>query len=363
MSFVKVKQFFKNRRRYVILFSVLAVCVLVHIITRLSHSFSDFLNFGLSMHLRAFLSAVNSIFPFSLSETVLLMLPLLLLGTPVYVIFNSDKAEKLLFILCTVLVSIYGLFVMVFAPAYSSTPADKLFGLDDSKATAEDLESSAYILTEEINALADSIDYSYGSFSKMGMDLNELGSKLSESYDALHTEYPFIKNFTTRLKPIALSEALTYTHISGVYAYYTGESNINVNFPDYTLPYTSAHEMAHARGFARENEANFVAFLVCESSEDPYVKYSGKLNMLEYIINALAPENPALAGNILGSLDPRVYSEMVAYSNFFTPYMDSTASEVASAVNDTVLKSQGVAEGEKSYGLVIDLACAYILGK
>ena len=148
-----------------------------------------------------------------------------------------------------------------------------------------------------------------------------------------------------------------------MYTYYTGETNINTNFPDYTIPFTSAHEMAHQRGFAREKEANFVAFLVCEASNDPYIRYSGKLSMLEYILNALYSEESDLYYEIFYLLDIKVRCELVAYSDFFDTYRDSTASEISSAVNDTYLKSQGQTEGEKSYGLVVDLAVAYILGE
>lgn len=363
MSVSRFKSFIKSHVKYLVLFSVFVASVIIHVLTRSSHTFSDLLNLGLSTHIRATLSVINSVVPFSLSEIILVLLPIVLIATPIYSMVKKDSASKVLLVLISILVTLYVLFVLAFAPAYGATPAAKLFMLTDKSAELSELTESAYILADEINGLADEIVFEDGSFSDMDYDLDTLGDKLIESYDKLHTSYPFIKNFHSRLKPILLSKPLTYTHISGVYAYYTGESNINTNFPDYTIPFTSAHEMAHARGFARENEANFVAFLVCENADDPYVRYSGKLSMLEYITNAIYTDDPVLSSKILLSLDRRVLGDIIAYSEFFEEYRDSEASEVASAVNDTVLKSQGVAEGEKSYGLVIDLAVAYILGK
>ena len=194
----------------------------------------------------------------------------------------------------------------------------------------------------------------------MNYDIDELSGKLLKAYDLLESKYPFINNFKSRLKPIALSEPMTYTHISGVYSYYTGESNINTNFPDYTIPFTSAHEMAHQRGFARENEANFVAFLVCCESNDPYIRYSGYLNMYEYVTNALYLASREDYYSSFYSLDIKVRCEMAKYSEFFEQYKDSTASKVSGTLNDNYLKSQGIVEGEKSYGLVVDLAVNYI---
>ena len=117
--------------------------------------------------------------------------------------------------------------------------------------------------------------------------------------------------------------------ILGIYSYFTGESNINVHYPDYGIPFTVAHELAHQRGISRENEANFIAFLVCIRSDSEFVRYSGYINMFEYLASAL------------GSTDREMLRAV--YSDFF---------------NDNYLKAQGT-EGIISYGLVVTLAVAY----
>lgn len=151
---------------------------------------------------------------------------------------------------------------------------------------------------------------------------------------------------------------MSYTHITGVYTFFTGESNINVAFPDYTIPFTAAHELAHQRGIARENEANFVAFLVCSSSEDDYVRYCAYLNMYEYVASALASADPSLYSQVYATLPTAVRAELDAYSRFYEKYRNSAASEVSGAVNNAVLIINGT-EGTKSYGMVVDLAVAY----
>ena len=173
-------------------------------------------------------------------------------------------------------------------------------------------------------------------------------------------KYDFIPRLVSRVKPIALSEALTYTHISGIYTYYTGEANINVNFPDYTIPYTAAHELAHQRGFLPEDEANFVAFLVCCEADDPYIRYSGYLNMYQYLNSALYEADTEVFSAVFMSLDQRVKNEMIAYNAFFEKYRDNKAADISSVINDNYLKFQGESAGEKSYGMVVDLAVAYV---
>jgi hypothetical protein len=151
---------------------------------------------------------------------------------------------------------------------------------------------------------------------------------------------------------------MTYTHISGVYTFFTGEANLNTNGPDYSLVYTTAHELAHQRGIAREGEANFIAFLVCIRCDDPYIKYSGYLNMYEYVTNALYSADYERFSKARALLNTEVKEELSAYNAFFKTYANSTASKVSGTVNNSFLQSQGT-PGTKSYGMVVDLAVAY----
>ena len=148
---------------------------------------------------------------------------------------------------------------------------------------------------------------------------------------------------------------MTYTRTSPAFIrFFTGEANLNTNYPDYILPYTAAHELAHQRGIARENEANFVAFLVCMESDDPYIRYSALMNMYEYVANALYSASSDYYYSAVSYLDIRAKYEMSAYSDFFDKYRDSTAASVTGAINNTYLVLQGT-EGTKSYGMVVDL--------
>jgi len=151
---------------------------------------------------------------------------------------------------------------------------------------------------------------------------------------------------------------MSYTHITGVYTFFTGESNLNVNFPDYTLPYTAAHELAHQRGFAREDEANFIAFLVCDASDDPYIRYSGYVGMYQYVMNALYRADKELYREVYRMGEMSLRLEQVAYGEFFKKYEKSKVGEVSGAINNSYLQSQGTV-GTKSYGMVVDLTVAY----
>ena len=112
---------------------------------------------------------------------------------------------------------------------------------------------------------------------------------------------------------------------------------------------------------AREDEANFVAFLVCMESDDHYIRYSAYLNLYEYVASALYSADPQLYREANAKLSTHVKYEMSAYSEFYEKYRDSVAADVSETVNNTFLTIQGT-EGTKSYGMVVDLAVAYIVG-
>ena len=131
-----------------------------------------------------------------------------------------------------------------------------------------------------------------------------------------------------------------------------------MNFPDYTLPYTAAHELAHQRGIAREDEANFLAFLVCIRSDDAYIRYSAYVNLYEYVSSALYSADREMYKKAASTLPTLARAEQIAYSGFFDKYRHSKASDVSETVNNTFLIMHGT-QGTKSYGMVVDLAVAY----
>ena len=342
------------------------VSLAVFIIMIISPEFSDFYNRYIGSAIRGVLAFVTSPFPFSFAELILILLiPAAVLLMVIAAKHYCDSWAQV-FTFTSRLVAFLVLFGIVyvggFGAGYHTTSLDKKLGLEKSSVSSTDLRQTADILTELVNAEAENIDFGDSDFSVMPYSLKEMNDKLISAYGKACELYSFIPKLYSRVKPVAMSELMSYTHITGVYSFFTGEANINVAFPDYTIPFTAAHELAHQRGIAREDEANFVAFLVCTLSDDSYIRYSGYLNLLEYVTSAYyradTSKDKAEYTALRRSLDEKIRLEQAAYSEFFDKYRDSIASEVSSAVNDTYLQLQGT-PGEISYGMVVDLAVAY----
>lgn len=346
-----------------VFFSLFLLAAIVHLTCLLSEGFADFYNQTGGAFVRAVLAYLTRFLPFSLAETIIIGMPFIVAGL-IYISIKQMKDSDEAGIRCivglfSVLTFMYSVFVLGYGMGYHGASLASKLSLKEKEVSAEELKFTAEALLEEMDSVLDEIAYDGKGVSLMPYSLSEMNSKLNFTYKIMAEKYSFIQNLNSKLKYIVLSEPMTYTHISGVYSYYTGEANLNINFPDYTLPFTAAHELAHQRGIAPENEANFVAFLVCCESDDPYIRYSGYLNMFEYVTNALYMASSDMYYEVMANTDSRAKKEMIAYSEFFDKYRESVASDVSDAVNNTYLKTQGQSAGTASYGMVVDLAVAY----
>lgn len=343
-------------------FALLFAGIIVYFTATLNPSFARFWNRYPGAFLRGALAYLTNIFPFSLSEIALMLLPVAAIIFIILIIKGYlDRIKSPLRFIVTIIsiASLFlSLFTLGFGVGYHTPPLDQMLGINKSEVSKEDLSDTSLWLVSKINDEVENIEFEHQSFSVMPYSFGELNKKLNRSYDRLSDKYSFIPKLWSNAKPVILSEAMSYTHITGVYTYFSGEANVNINFPDYTIPFTTAHELAHQRGIAREDEANFIAFLVCAESGDPYIRYSGYLNLFEHMASPLSSYKD-LYSTVINQLDIRVRYEMRAYSKFFEKYRDSTVGKVSETVNNSYLQSVGT-QGTKSYGMVVDLAIAYL---
>lgn len=342
---------------------IATICCILYIVISLSESFADFFNKYVSSIFRFLFAQITNIIPFSIAEAVIICIPIILFGGIRYLWRYRCNTRKSTIVSLVCIFSIASLFissfVLTFAAGYKGIPLEKKLQIQSEAIDANDLYKSALYLTEKINELEDKIEYLDSGFSKMPYSLKDMNDKLIDAYDLFCQKYSFINNFQSKLKPVMFSEAMSYAHITGIYTFFTGESNLNVNFPDYTIPYTAAHELAHQRGIAKEDEANMIAFLVSLESNDTYIRYSAYVNVYEYVMNALYSANKNMYGEVSTKLNRAAYNEQVAYAKFFDKYQKSVTSQVSGTINNIYLQSQGTV-GKKSYGMVVDLTVAYL---
>lgn len=177
-------------------------------------------------------------------------------------------------------------------------------------------------------------------------------NRLGERYDSLSGFYP-------DAKAVIASEGMSYMKILGMYAPFTIEANYNANAPDFAKPFTVCHELSHLKGFMREDEANFIAYLACTGSDNVYLQYAGWVYALIYAANALySAAGAEIYNELMSYADSKIIAELKANSEYWKKY-ETPVAAVATTVNDTYLKSQGQTDGKKSYGRFVDLMISY----
>ena len=159
-------------------------------------------------------------------------------------------------------------------------------------------------------------------------------------------------------KPLLSSRVFSHLGISGLYFPFTGEANYNAETPGYQLPHTIAHEKAHQRGIASEDEANFHGFLACIRSPDPTVRYAGYMFAQRRVLYSVLPSEPRSARAIVEERLPGVQFDVTEARRFWRS-RQGKATDVSHAINDVYLRANRVRGGIDSYALSTELIVAW----
>lgn len=193
--------------------------------------------------------------------------------------------------------------------------------------------------------------------------------------DAMHKIegiYPRLSGYYPDVKMMMYSNLMCQAYMEGYYFPFSMEANINSKMYVVNNPEAMCHELSHLHGYIFEDEANFLSFLACTSSDDDFIVYSGYMKVLNYVANAYYP--------YIFSLDEEEFAglvrsnELVDKDNIFLlsdtwkqveekAIVDTqTVKEASETFTDTALKISGVDDGMASYDRVVELLLQYYDG-
>lgn len=314
-----------------------------------------------------FISSITGLFPFSVAELIIVLLPFaaIVLGAIFLIKLLKEKQNRgnLLLkgvrnVLCAASMILF-LFTILGGLNYYRYPVSAYSGLEVKESSLEELAGLMQSLTLDANELRAQIKSTdeEGVF-QLSMSISELVAVVDAAYDKLAGEYPVLAGNYGAPKPVLLSELMSKTEITGIFIPFTMEANVNVAVPDYTIPATMLHEQAHQRGFMREDEANFLAYLAGMASDQPEVQYSSTMLALITAGNALYDQSTEMYFEIRELFSDEVIKDIRANSRYWAQYEDTVVSTVSNKINDTYLKVNAQEDGVKSYGRMLDLLLA-----
>lgn len=193
--------------------------------------------------------------------------------------------------------------------------ADQLH-LQMDKYKPDDLKKINNLLLEKVNAsklLLFNSAVTYPSNS-------QLFSRINQAYAHAGVVYPFLKYQPVSLKPSLWSWLGNYMGFTGYYNPFTGEAQVNTLVPKFLQPFTTCHEVAHQLGYAKEMEANFVAYLAAAESKDTLLHYSVYLELFMYSNRNLFMNDSVAAKEIGKQLLPEVKADLKEWRAFNKKY-------------------------------------------
>lgn len=314
------------------------------------------------------LGRLFSFMPYSAAEFLLyagILLGLFLLIRAIVRLVRVDKGhrgENLLRYLANILLTgsiLLTAFLCFWGINYFAPPLADRIGLTVRQYTAEELYETAYAAVEKTNEYAVQVNRDENGVADLG-SFDFLARTACESYESLSQDNPVFAGIYSKPKKVTAWIAMAKSHISGIYFALTGECNVNPDLVSVELPFTMAHEMAHRLSVAPEDEANFTAFLACRASDSTAFNYSAYLHAYLYTTNALGSVDAERQGELWNLLCPEAQADIRAMNEYYYRY-EGPISEMATAMNDTYLKTMRQTDGVKSYGMVADLLIAEYL--
>ncbi len=313
------------------------------------------------------LSTLTGLLPFSLGE---LLLYAALLGAAVFValmVASAIRAGRLwwktllnrLIILFSIVSIIYAVFVGIWGFNYARQPLGVSLGLDASPAAVDELYSTCEALIDNANSLRAQVPEDENGVFSPDLTKSEIMCRIPAEYSSAAevTGRSFLGGSFGRVKPVLYSEGMSWSYLCGVYFPFTAEANVNVNAPDLLFASSCAHEEAHQRGFAREDEANFLAYYVLSYSDNASMRYSGTMLAVIHAMNALYSADADKYFELRKKYSDGIDRDLQDNGAYWRRY-ESDVSQTAQQVNNSYLKANMQSDGVKSYGRMTDLLIA-----
>lgn len=159
------------------------------------------------------------------------------------------------------------------------------------------------------------------------------------------------------IKPSLFRIVMNSTGILGYYNPFTAEAQYNPKLPSSFIPFTLAHESSHQLGFAREQEANFVGYLVGIDSKNLELKYSTEYFTLKSLLRFIVEEDPIFVKSIINNYSPGMKRDRL-YERSFIIKNQGWLDDFFGFTNNLFLQSNQQ-EGSVTYSYFIDLLLNY----
>jgi hypothetical protein len=345
-------KFYMVRRLLLILWPFITG-ILVFIFTRLSITNSNFVEVyyskGIYPVIAKFFSSISCLVAFSLWDVFWFVTILLIIIGLILVILKRLKLRWYGLRIAQLLALLYSFFYFVWGFNYFRPGIETRIGWEKPK--YEEAVFRSILDTIIVNANLNCIPVSTSDFSMIDKLVEESYKKNSSDYGI---NYP---NGKRRTKRMLFSSFIAKTGVSGYFGPFFNEVHLNKYLLPMDYPFSLAHEKAHQFGVASEAEANLVAFVICTTSGDRRLKYSGYMNQLLYFLaDAVHLKDYQ---DYIKKIDKKVIQDLRFRRKYYDGLQNKVLDDAQTAANNIYLKTNHIEEGVKNYNQVVALVISW----
>lgn len=298
--------------------------------------------------LSAALSAIASVFPFSLEEVLVVVIILWMI---IYPFLKRRKKKSWRFIVgreVELLAWVYIWFYLGWGLNYFRY--DIYRRMEVEPAGYDEQAFHRFLVS-----YTDSLNQSYTAEVKT--DPERMRQEIKEIYRQVPSMYGLaLPRDYQHPKQVWFNPLYSGVGVLGYMGPFFAESQLNEELLPVQLPFTYAHELSHLLGVSNEAEANYWAYRVCRSSKRPAVRYSAYFGLLPYVlVNASSVLTEEEFREWIKTIRPEVVKDYEYKRMYWNERYSTLLGEVQNKIYNLFLKGNNIPSGRKNYAEVIGI--------
>ena len=285
---------------------------------------------------QSFLTAWTGPFDFLVWQTAVIFLAIALIAALVLVFIFKARVIRWFGWAAAAVAAVILLNTGIYGLNKFSGPIEDDLRLDMVDYTQTELENATKFYRDMANELAAKVTRDENGEVAFA-EFETLAQKTGDGYRTLARERSFsiFGGDYTPVKKLGWAGIYSALGKTGVTVALTGEAAVNPNIPDQGIPFAMAHEMAHRLCIARDDDANFSAFLACAENDDVEYLYSGYFMAYRFCIAALQSVDADAAETLAAGCSEQLLADLQGYDRYFDENRDEQMTLLVAEVTDT----------------------------